>query len=216
MKRSKHIRVLDSRLFSERQWRFRYNAAPRLAAKHSLRRLWRQAYFGISCRMFPKVFVIAFLVLFMKPFLPVVSAAGSPEQEYQQVRTIALRDARVRAAYEDADRRLEEKIIQIDPALAPYVQRRKEGQGASASAQKAPGAHVKLGGFVKPAATKPAAPTRTHVIAKGETLGGIAEKYGVSVAALKAANHIGDEKKLSVGKVLSIPEGAKAKGKILD
>jgi hypothetical protein len=159
--------------------------------------------------MFPRVFAVVVLVLLMKPFLPVASAAGSLEQEYQQVRTIALRDARVRAAYEDADRRLEEKIIQIDPALASYVQHRKEGQGASAP--KAVGAHVKLGGFVKPAS-----PTRTHVIAKGETLGGIAEKYGVSVAALKAANHIVDEKKLVVGKALSIPEGAKTKRKILD
>ena len=37
------------------------------------------------------------------------------EQEYQQVRKIALRDPKVRAAYEDADRRLQAKILQISP-----------------------------------------------------------------------------------------------------
>jgi LysM repeat protein len=161
--------------------------------------------------MSPRVFVIAILVLLMKPLLPAVSAAGSQEQEYQQVRTIALRDARVRGAYEDADRRLEAKIIQIDPALAPYVQRRKEGESVkTATAPKERAAHVKLAAF-----SGSAAKATSHVVAKGETLSGIAEKYGISVAALKSANHITDDKKLIVGRVLSIPANA-TKGRLID
>jgi LysM repeat protein len=164
--------------------------------------------------MRPKVFVIAFLILLVDPLLPNVSAAGSQEQEYQQVRTIALRDAKVRAAYEDADRRLEAKILQIDPALASYVHTRKEGQGASGTASKERPEHVKLAAF-----TGSTTQARTHVIAKGETLGELAAKYGVTVAALKTANHISDDRKLSVGRVLAIPQSpakTSAKTKILE
>ena len=48
------------------------------------------------------------------------AGAGSQEQEYQQVRKIALRDPKVRAAYDEADQRLEAKMVQIDPALKYY------------------------------------------------------------------------------------------------
>jgi len=47
------------------------------------------------------------------------------------------------------------------------------------------------------------------VVAKGETLGGIASKYGVSVATLKEANDIKDDRKLIAGHVLVIPGGRK-------
>ncbi len=141
-----------------------------------------------------------------------LQAADNLEQEYQQVKKIALRDAKVRAAYEDADRRLEAKIVQIDPALASYAATRAAGKPAAAQkvppakATPAPKAAAKApvakGGF------RPMASGKTHTVAKGETLGGIASHYGVSVAALKAANHIQDERKLPVGEVLTIP-GAK-------
>jgi nucleoid-associated protein YgaU len=156
--------------------------------------------------------VLAFLL--MNPALPDVSAATSQEQEYQQVRTIALRDARVRAAYEDADRRLEAKILEIDPALATYAHTRKEGRGSSGTALKQRPERVKLAAF-----SSPATPPRTHVVAKGETLSEIAAKYGTTVTALKSANHISDDRKLAVGRLLAIPKTpakAGAKGKILE
>jgi LysM repeat protein len=162
----------------------------------------------------PRVSVIALVFLLVKPLLPEAPAAGAQEQEYQQVRTIALRDARVRAAYEDADRRLEAKILQIDPALASYIQVRKEAPGASEPASKERTAPVKLTAF-----SVPTKETRNHIVAKGETLSGIAAKYGVSIAALKSANHISDDRKLIAGRVLSIPESpakTSAKGKILE
>ena len=64
-----------------------------------------------------------------------LSAAGSgtQEQEYQQVRKIALRDPKVRAAYDEADQRLEAKMAQIDPALKPYMKTRQPG-GAQTTA----------------------------------------------------------------------------------
>ncbi len=135
--------------------------------------------------------------------------AASQEQEYQQVRTIALRDARVRAAYEEADQRLAAKIVQIDPALAGYAR----GHHREAAEPSAPLHQFRAAPPSKshpsPAAV-PAAPHvagRTHTVVKGDTLSSIARTYGVSVAALKAANGDQDEKHLPIGQVLAIPSG---------
>lgn len=145
------------------------------------------------------------LVLFAAPL---AAQAASQEQEYQQIRTIALRDPKVRAAFDDADRRLAEKIVKIDPALAGYVQRR----GPSPIPHEAP---------TREAVRKPSAPAarvespgkpktgryeRSHVVLKGETLSSIAGIFGVTVESLKKANQIGDERKLAVGQKLQIPD----------
>lgn len=161
---------------------------------------------GYAMAMTPKYPVLAFaLFAFVTPALHATSSANT-EQEYQQVRTIALRDPKVRAAYEEADRKLEAKIVQIDPALANYQHHRLSEPEKPASSSK-------------PVASKPATPKKasavvggfhtTHTVTKGETLGGIASQYGVSLSALKAANHIADEKKLSIGQTLTIPPKAK-------
>ena len=134
---------------------------------------------------------IAFLAF---PLALSAAPSGSQEQEYQQVRKIALRDPKVRAAYEEADERLEAKIAQIDPALKPYVKTRRPG-----SAQPAPPKDT------KPVTAKNKTPGATHVVAKGETLGSIAGRYGVTVAALKTTNQIQDERKLRAGQTLTIP-----------
>ncbi|MGC8856986.1 MAG: LysM peptidoglycan-binding domain-containing protein [Anaerolineae bacterium] len=44
-----------------------------------------------------------------------------------------------------------------------------------------------------------------YVVQAGDTLGGIAERYGVSVPALMEANHISNPNLLSVGVILNIP-----------
>jgi LysM repeat protein len=133
------------------------------------------------------------------------------EKEYQQVRTIALRDARVQAAYRDADRRLDAKILQIDPALESLVrakQAAREGTPLPTAAKPAPKpATVAKTPPPKPAVKPVAARPATHTVTSGETLGGIAAAHRVSVAALKSANRISDERKLRVGQVLTIPSG---------
>ncbi len=129
----------------------------------------------------------------------------NPEQEYQQVRKIALRDPKVRAAYEEADRKLEEKILQIDPALADYVHHKTAEPGGFRGTNKTETAKKKET-MKKPAATpKPTASGATYLVKQGDTLGGIASQYGVTVSALKTVNHIVDEKKLAVGQELTIP-----------
>ncbi|HEY3899091.1 MAG TPA: LysM domain-containing protein [Chthoniobacter sp.] len=132
------------------------------------------------------------------------------EREYQQVRTIALRDPKVRAAYEEADRKLQEKIVQIDPALSDYVHHRSSSSTVAATSTSS-----EPGGFRKPKKTEsstksapkaaPSTSSTTYVVKSGDTLGAIASHYGVTVAALKKANQIADEKKLAVGQELKIP-----------
>src|SRR3954468_23216105 len=81
---------------------------------------------------------LPFLAALALLFTPSLSHAASREQEYQQVREIALRDPKVRAAYEAADRRLEEKIVRIDPALESYVRNRSaHGSPVAPSAHRA-------------------------------------------------------------------------------
>ena len=58
---------------------------------------------------------------------------GDLAQEYNQVRQIALKDPKVRAAFERANEKLNKRIIEIDPALKPFV----EGQGAGKKSREA-------------------------------------------------------------------------------
>ena len=156
-------------------------------------------------------------------------SASTQEQEYQQVRKIALRDARVRAAYEEADQRLTAKILQIDPALKSYVESGGAGHAPAEATQPAPpherhakspaprssGSETASSAAKKTHSVKTAASQAsgaTHVVAKGETLSSIAKKYGVTVAALKSANHIQDERKLPAGQTITIPKGGNKKG----
>ena len=50
--------------------------------------------------------------------------------------------------------------------------------------------------------------TRTHVVAKGETLIQIAKQYGVTVDDIEQLNKIQDAKKLQIGQTIKIPGGA--------
>jgi membrane-bound lytic murein transglycosylase D len=51
-----------------------------------------------------------------------------------------------------------------------------------------------------------------HVVQRGQTLGGIGSSYGISVAALRAANGNIDPRRLQIGQQLVIPRGANPAG----
>ena len=164
--------------------------------------------------MIQRILVLTLGIIFLPHGLRAASAAAT-EKEYQQVRTIALRDARVQSAYRDADRRLDAKIIQIDPALESYVKARQAGREGVPAPKSATKPVMKPFTTAKPAAkTVPAkisvAGKSTHTVAAGETLSGIAARYRVSVGALKDTNQIKDERKLRVGQVLTLPGGKSA------
>ncbi|GGZ06167.1 LysM peptidoglycan-binding domain-containing protein [Novosphingobium colocasiae] len=87
----------------------------------------------------------------------------------------------------------------------------------TANALKAPGYPVRVGqklaiprkSAAKPAATKPAGPATSesvHVVGDGETLGGIANRAGVSRTAIAQANGLkGPDYAVRVGQKLTIP-----------
>ena len=153
-------------------------------------------------------FVICVLCVFGLMFPVLVSAAekngqkNDQAQEYIQVRKIALKDARVQEAYQRADQRLDDRILEIDPSLKSYMDKRNGRQPAATEPVKAraatPAKHP------APAKTG-AAGSEVYIVAKGDTLSSIAAQYNVSVASLKSANNITDERKLGVGQKLVIP-----------
>lgn len=51
------------------------------------------------------------------------------------------------------------------------------------------------------------APARTHVVGRGNTLGGISRRYGVTIEAILAANHLRRTDRLKIGQRLAIPGG---------
>ncbi|MEP6671178.1 MAG: LysM peptidoglycan-binding domain-containing protein [Chthoniobacter sp.] len=50
-----------------------------------------------------------------------------------------------------------------------------------------------------------AVPGAKHTVAKGETLTSIAKHYNISIADLKTANKIDNERRLQIGQILSVP-----------
>ncbi len=54
-------------------------------------------------------------------------------------------------------------------------------------------------------ATVAAGGTQTHLVRRGDTLGGIAKRYGVTISALRAANGLGERDVIKAGSRLTIP-----------
>ena len=142
-------------------------------------------------------------IILLVPAAAFSAPSAKLDKEYDQVRAIALRDPKVKAAFEKADQRLEEKIVEIDPALKGYVKGHPNPAPVkNTTAQSS----VKPKPFVPPSKPKAAtAHPTTHIIATGDTLSTIAAKYKITVAELKAANPTVDEKKLQVTEKLTIP-----------
>lgn len=127
--------------------------------------------------------------------LAATSGDAGLEQEYVQVRKIALKDPHVQDAFRKANERLDERILQIDPSLKPIVDRHEDIPEPVKSAKLAP---------ARPAPA-PAPGAREHIVIKGETLSSIAEHYKVKVVTLEKINHITNDRKLQVGQKLLIP-----------
>jgi soluble lytic murein transglycosylase-like protein len=72
------------------------------------------------------------------------------------------------------------------------------------------GQRLRLEPAARAAPATPATIARTHVVQPGEHLTGIARRYGVSIAAIAAANRIGDPSRIYAGQRLVIPGSAGA------
>ena len=123
----------------------------------------------------------------------VAAAQGSDlALEYEQVKKIALKDPKVRAAFDKANQMLDRRMIHIYPALKPFIEaQRAKAKRSEKAAKSAPAERSAAG--------------RTHIVARGETLTSIARRYKLSVNSLAKANDIPKEGTLRVGQKLVIP-----------
>jgi LysM repeat protein len=160
---------------------------------------------GYHARMTFRPLHFLFAAITFFPLAALAASAQSLDEEYDQVRRIALRDPKVKGAFEKANEQLERKIVEIDPALKGYAKGKAAGETPTNAGRQIRKPFVKTpAGSSKP----PSATPGTHTIVTGDTLSTIATHYKVSVASLKAANPGIDEKKLQVGEKLTIPTGS--------
>ena len=137
------------------------------------------------------------LALAISPVAASPTPADAQTQEYLQVRKIAMKDPKVRAAFDKAGEKLDRRIVEIDPSLRAYVERNKSSGTVTRTTQSVP-------------TTESNMPATKHIVAKGETLSSIARRFKTSVAKLKSCNQITDERKLKVGQQLIIPSATSA------
>jgi LysM repeat protein len=99
-----------------------------------------------------------------------------------------------------------DKLAQEIAELSETV--KKERPAASVAATPAPSPSAteppSTAGVEKPAPAD-ASGTKTHVVARGETLSQISKQYGVPVDQIQQFNKIGDAKKLQAGQTIKIP-----------
>jgi LysM repeat protein len=106
----------------------------------------------------------------------------------------------------------EEKIDRLTQEVAKLAESLKQKSASPAvkaepvptATQANPNAATATAGVDNPAPAEPAN-TKTHIVAKGETLTQISKQYGVSVEDIEQLNKIGDAKKLQAGQTIKIP-----------
>ena len=104
--------------------------------------------------------------------------------------------------------------LKSNAALQPGQKLIIPGKALASSSVTATGGAVGTTATPAPtAAAKPAGATMKHTVKSGETLGTIAQKYGVRQRDLAIANNITDPLKLAAGKELTIPGWDAANGK---
>jgi LysM repeat protein len=155
-----------------------------------------------------RLFRVALLTL-----VPFSSALGQTAAEAPKTEALVLKAQTVELEGLKAEIKAQsEKIDHLNQEIAALSDLLKQKPVPSvAKAEPVP--------TVTPAAANPAATvagvenpapadganTKTHTVAKGETLTQIAKQYGVSVEEIEALNKIGDAKKLQAGQTIKIP-----------
>jgi LysM repeat protein len=156
-----------------------------------------------------------FLALATASFVVLPARAGEPARAEDAASAQELRE--MRQAIEQQSKQIESLAEQIGK-----LTRALEGQKAPEPAASKPADAPAPTTSVEPAGEATAEAPKTdaapkaqavvdaagavkHTVAKGETLTSIAKHYNISIADLKNANKIENERKLQIGQILSVP-----------
>ena len=181
-----------------------------------VRRKWLHATGG-DCRQMEmdamRIFRIVLVTL-----VPVSSVLAQGAAESAKTETLVLKAQTVELESLKAEIKAQgEKIDRLTQELATLSEMLKQKSAPTvAKAEPVPSATPAA---ANPAAANPAtttagvenpttadnANTKTHIVAKGETLTQISKQYGVSVEEIEQLNKIGDAKKLQAGQTIKIP-----------
>jgi membrane-bound lytic murein transglycosylase D len=102
----------------------------------------------------------------------------------------------------------QERVDKLSQQVADLRDAVKEKATAEPAAPKAaPVETPTVAGAEKPTPVDTTG-SRSHTVAKGETLTQIAKQYGVTVQEIEQLNKIGDAKKLQAGQTIKIPPAA--------
>jgi LysM repeat protein len=118
--------------------------------------------------------------------------------------------AEIKAQEEKIDRLTQEvarlgELLKQKPA-SPVAKVEPASTPAPAAVAANPSVATPTAGVDNPTPTPAeAANTKTHIVAKGETLTQISKQYGVSVEDIEHLNKIEDAKKLQAGQTIKIP-----------
>jgi LysM repeat protein len=116
-------------------------------------------------------------------------------------------------AQQDKIEQLSQEIAKLSEAIKEAEANREKAASEKPAGSASPPKAVAVSPTPTPPATagvenaSPSEPggTRSHVVAKGETLTQIAKQYGVTVEEIEQANKIQDAKKLQIGQTIKIP-----------
>ena len=135
--------------------------------------------------------------------------AGASAVFAQDKSAVAAKDLEAIKAQLKAQEARIDKLSQEVNKLNEAIKQQRPGTPAAAAAAGLP---TPSGSATAPATVGveralPVEPanTRTHTVARGETLTQIAKQYGVTVEDIEHLNRIGDAKKLQAGQTIKIP-----------
>ena len=119
------------------------------------------------------------------------------QQQAKQIEILAAQIGKLTRAVE-AQKAGEPTVKTAEPGPAPIP-------ATSGESSKPPGESTAEAPKAEGVPKAEAVPGGKHVVAKGETLTSIAKHYNISIADLKNANKIDNERKLQIGQILSVP-----------
>ena len=137
--------------------------------------------------------------------------AGASAVFAQDKSAVAAKDLEAIKAQLKAQEQRIDKLSQEVNRLNDAIRQQRPGTPAAAAAPSAtPSASATAPATVGVERALPVEPanTRTHTVARGETLTQIAKQFGVTVEEIQHLNRIEDAKKLQAGQTIKIPPPA--------